>query len=66
MPAPGAFTTARDRAWRLRDAMKAQEPTRPKRQPIGANVNTLNPGRKTDMGENSCVHSVEVTVTRPA
>ena len=30
----------------------------------GANVNTLNPGRKADMGENSCVHSVEVTVTR--
>jgi anaerobic selenocysteine-containing dehydrogenase len=38
----------------------------PKRESIGANVNTLNPGRKTDMGENSCVHSVEVTVTRLA
>ena len=36
----------------------------PKQEPAGANVNTLNPGRKADMGENSCVHSVEVAVTR--
>ena len=26
----------------------------------GANVNVLNPGRKTDMGESSSVHGVEV------
>ena len=38
----------------------------PKREEAGANVNTLNPGRKADMGENSCAHSVEVTVTGPA
>ena len=36
----------------------------PKQEEAGANVNTLNPGRKADMGENSCVHSVEVAVTR--
>jgi anaerobic selenocysteine-containing dehydrogenase len=36
----------------------------PKRERTGANVNTLNPGRKADMGENSCVHSIEVAVTR--
>jgi anaerobic selenocysteine-containing dehydrogenase len=36
----------------------------PKQEQYGANVNTLNPGRKSDMGENSCVHSVEVAVTR--
>jgi anaerobic selenocysteine-containing dehydrogenase len=34
----------------------------PKRQPGGMNVNFLNPGRKTDMGESSAVHSIEVTV----
>jgi anaerobic selenocysteine-containing dehydrogenase len=28
----------------------------------GANVNVLNPGRKSDMGESTAVHSVEVTV----
>jgi anaerobic selenocysteine-containing dehydrogenase len=38
----------------------------PKEEEAGANVNTLNPGQKADMGENSCVHSVEVAVTRPA
>jgi anaerobic selenocysteine-containing dehydrogenase len=37
----------------------------PRQEPEGANVNVLNPGRKADMGENSCVHSVEVAVTRP-
>jgi anaerobic selenocysteine-containing dehydrogenase len=37
----------------------------PKQEPQGANVNVLNPGRKTDIGENSCVHSIEVSVTRP-
>jgi anaerobic selenocysteine-containing dehydrogenase len=36
----------------------------PRQEPQAANVNALNPGRKTDMGENSCVHSVEVAVTR--
>jgi anaerobic selenocysteine-containing dehydrogenase len=35
----------------------------PKREAAQANVNVLNPGRKSDMGENTCVHSVEVTVT---
>ena len=35
----------------------------PKREPGGANVNVLNPGTKTDMGESSAVHGVEVTVT---
>lgn len=35
----------------------------PKREPVGANVNVLNPGRKSDMGESTCVHSVEVMVT---
>lgn len=36
----------------------------PKQERGEANVNALNPGRKTDIGENSCVHSVEVAVTR--
>jgi anaerobic selenocysteine-containing dehydrogenase len=36
----------------------------PKQERAAANVNALNPGRKADMGENSCVHSVEVAVTR--
>ena len=35
----------------------------PKREPAQANANVLNPGRKSDMGENTCVHSVEVLVT---
>jgi len=35
----------------------------PKRQPGRANVNFLNPGRKSDMGGSSAVHSIEVTVT---
>ena len=34
--------------------------------PQGANVNVLNPGRKTDMGESSAVHGVEVTIERVA
>jgi hypothetical protein len=29
----------------------------------GANVNVLNPGAKSDMGESTAVHSVEVSVT---
>jgi anaerobic selenocysteine-containing dehydrogenase len=35
----------------------------PKRETARANVNVLNPGRKSDMGESTCVHSVEVIVT---
>ncbi len=35
----------------------------PKREGTQANVNTLNPGEKTDMGENTCVHGVEVVLT---
>ena len=35
----------------------------PKREAARANVNVLNPGRKSDMGDNTCVHSVEVRVT---
>ena len=31
----------------------------PKHDPSHANVNVLNPGAKTDMGESSCVHAVE-------
>jgi anaerobic selenocysteine-containing dehydrogenase len=38
----------------------------PKREPTGANVNVLNPGRKADMGESTAVHGVEVRVTRAA
>jgi len=37
----------------------------PKQEQAAANVNVLNPGRKADMGENSCVQSVEVAVPRP-
>jgi hypothetical protein len=29
----------------------------------GANVNVLNPGAKSDMGESTAVHSVEVSVS---
>jgi anaerobic selenocysteine-containing dehydrogenase len=35
----------------------------PKREAGQTNVNVLNPGHKTDMGESTCVHGVEVTVT---
>src|SRR5215212_7476031 len=35
----------------------------PRQEPEGANVNVLNPGRKTDIGESTCVHGVEVAVT---
>jgi len=34
----------------------------PKREPNQANVNFLNPGQKTDMGESSSVHGVEVFI----
>jgi anaerobic selenocysteine-containing dehydrogenase len=34
----------------------------PKREPARANVNALNPGQKLGMGENTCVHRVEVLV----
>jgi anaerobic selenocysteine-containing dehydrogenase len=33
-----------------------------KLEPGGANVNVLNPGDRTDMGESSAVHAIEVTV----
>jgi anaerobic selenocysteine-containing dehydrogenase len=33
------------------------------RDAAGANVNVLNPGEKSDMGESSAVHSVEVSVS---
>jgi hypothetical protein len=35
----------------------------PKREAAQANVNMLNPGQKSDMGENTYVHGIEVTVT---
>ena len=35
----------------------------PKRQSGSANVNVLNPGHKSDMGESTCVHAVEVDIT---
>jgi anaerobic selenocysteine-containing dehydrogenase len=35
----------------------------PKQEPGHRNVNVLNPGRKSDMGESTSVHSVEVTVS---
>ena len=35
----------------------------PKLEPSGRNVNVLNPGTKTDLGESSCVHGIEVSVT---
>jgi len=34
----------------------------PKFEPSGANVNVLNPGCKSDMGESSAVHGIEVRV----
>jgi anaerobic selenocysteine-containing dehydrogenase len=34
----------------------------PKQEAGQRNVNVLNPGRKSDMGESTSVHSVEVTV----
>jgi anaerobic selenocysteine-containing dehydrogenase len=36
----------------------------PKREAEGRNVNALNPGHKTDMGESTCVHAVEVSLAR--
>ena len=38
----------------------------PKLSKQHANINALNPGRKTDMAESSAVHSVEVTLTKSA
>ena len=35
----------------------------PKREPSRANVNTLNPGERADMGESTSVHGVEVMVS---
>lgn len=37
----------------------------PKLDSSSANVNILNPGRKTDLAESSCVHSIEVEI-KPA
>jgi anaerobic selenocysteine-containing dehydrogenase len=37
----------------------------PKREAQGININALNPGQKTDMGESTCVHGVEVAVSKP-
>ena len=34
----------------------------PKREPGRANVNVLNPGERSDMGDSTSVHGVEVTV----
>jgi anaerobic selenocysteine-containing dehydrogenase len=36
----------------------------PKLSKQHANINALNPGRKTDMAESSAVHSVEITLTK--
>ena len=36
----------------------------PRQEAEGANVNALNPGRKTDIGESTCVHSIEIALTR--
>ena len=35
----------------------------PHREAQGVNVNVLNPGAKTDMGESTCVHGIEVLIT---
>ena len=35
----------------------------PKRSATQSNINILNPGEKSDMGESSSVHGIEVTVT---
>jgi hypothetical protein len=37
----------------------------PKCEPSRANVNVLNPGLKTDIGESSCVHAVEAELYGP-
>ena len=36
----------------------------PKHDPARANVNILNPGDKTDIGESSCVHAVEAVLKK--
>jgi anaerobic selenocysteine-containing dehydrogenase len=36
----------------------------PKREPDRLNVNALNPGEKSDMGDSTAVHGVEITVER--
>ena len=38
----------------------------PKQEAAQANVNVLNPGQKSDMGENTCVHGVEVVIAPQA
>ncbi len=37
----------------------------PKMEAGGANVNTLNPGLRSDLGDSSAVHGTEVTVSLP-
>jgi anaerobic selenocysteine-containing dehydrogenase len=49
-------TLLRGVAWSHKGRWLKQEAAR-------ANVNVLNPGHKADMGENTCVHGVEVVVT---
>jgi anaerobic selenocysteine-containing dehydrogenase len=49
-------TLLRGVAWSHKGRWPKQEVTR-------ANVNVLNPGHKTDMGESTCVHGVEIVVT---
>jgi hypothetical protein len=34
----------------------------PKLDPNNANVNVLNPGEKSDIGESTCVHGVEADI----
>ncbi|HEX5855729.1 MAG TPA: molybdopterin dinucleotide binding domain-containing protein, partial [Thermoanaerobaculia bacterium] len=35
----------------------------PRQESSRTNVNVLNPGKKTDMGESTCVHGIEVSIT---
>ena len=37
----------------------------PKMEAGGGNVNTLNPGLRSDLGDSSAVHGTEVTVSLP-
>jgi anaerobic selenocysteine-containing dehydrogenase len=46
----------------LRGVLLSPKGRWPKREPTGANVNTLNAGRKADMGGSTAVHSVEVSL----
>jgi anaerobic selenocysteine-containing dehydrogenase len=46
----------------LRGVVVAEKGRWPKRRQERTNVNVLNPGHKADMGDSTCVHSVEVAV----